>query len=159
MPVVKFLKICYYTSMLELTGSQKQKLDSLAQKFGIVFVVAFGSQLTGKTHQESDLDLAVLVKKEPDYKTFKEIFGQLSDIFPGLNVDLRFLNSTDPFFRLQVVKNGKLLYGNPQEFSAYKILTNRLFVDDGRKYFPYKELQLLRNSQLLKKIVSSLEEN
>lgn len=139
--------------MIELTFNQKQKLQNLARSFGLVFVVAFGSQISGRTHQESDLDLAVLAKKEPDYKAFKEIFSKLQDVFTGLNVDLRFLNSADPFFRLQVVKNGQLLYGNLSDFSAYRILTNRLYIDDGRKYFPYKELLIKRQGEVLKGIV------
>lgn len=139
--------------MINLTSNQKQKIVNLCRKFGLVFVVAFGSQISGKTHQESDLDLAVLAQKEPDYKAFKEIFSKLQDVFTGLDVDLRFLNSADPLFRLQVVKNGQLLYGNHSDFTSYKILTNRLYIDDGRKYFPYKELLIKRQSEVLKGIV------
>jgi len=138
--------------MIKVSLKQKQKIREIAEKCGVLFVVVFGSAVTGKRSVETDLDIAVLTKKKPDYRLFKKLFSAFSDVFKGENVDLRFLNGADPFFRFQVIKNGQFLYGNQEECNKFKTYAYRTFTDDGRKYFPYLE-------KLLDKRQKNLEAN
>jgi predicted nucleotidyltransferase len=131
---------------IKLDSFQKQMIENIAKKNGVVFAVIFGSASQGKERPESDFDIAVLLKKEPDYKTFSRLFSAFSDVFKGKNVDLRFLNEADPFFRFEVVKNGVLIYGSQQDYNEFKIYSNKIYIDDGKKYFPYLE-QLLQKKQ------------
>ncbi|MGB9707048.1 MAG: type VII toxin-antitoxin system MntA family adenylyltransferase antitoxin, partial [Microgenomates group bacterium] len=113
--------------------------------------VVYGSKAKGYTHKESDLDIAVLTEKKPSYHLFKKLFSALSGIFKKENVDVRFLNEADPFFRFQVVKEGKLLYGNKSFYNNFKVQAIKVYIDDGRKYFPYLEKLLEKNQAILEK--------
>ncbi|MBI4130162.1 hypothetical protein HY468_02505, partial [Candidatus Roizmanbacteria bacterium] len=46
----------------------------------------------------------------------------------------------------QVVKQGILLSGDKDYFDEFKMLANRRYIDDGVKYFPFRD-QLLREQQ------------
>ena len=135
--------------MLKINLDQKQKIKEIGKKNGLLFAVAFGSATTGKRSAETDLDIAVLTKKEPDYRLFKKLFSAFSDVFEGENVDLRFLNGADPLFRSQAVKNGQLLYGNRKGFDEFRAYAYRSLIDDGRKYFPYLEKLIEQNQKIL----------
>lgn len=139
---------------LVLSSVQKKQINKIAKKYGIIFAVVFGSAAQSRQKPESDFDIAVLLKKATDdYETFSRLFGDLSTIFRGQNVDLRFLNDADPFFRYEVVKDGQLIYGNKEDYNQFKIYINKIYIDDGRKFFPYLE-QLLANNQ--KKLEKSI---
>ncbi len=131
---------------MKITMKQMQALNRLAKKLRLKLVILYGSKVGGKINQESDLDLGVLAEDKPDYQLFKRLFGAISGIFKGEMVDLRFLNEADPLFLMQVMKNGRLVFGEEQDFNELKIQANRRYIDDGRKYFPYQN-QLLQQQQ------------
>ena len=115
----------------------KKEISRIAKKYKIVFVILFGSRARmEKPNSETDLDIAVLAKKETDYKLFGKLFSEFSDVFRGENVDVRFLNGSNLLFRHSVVRDGILLYGDENKYLEYKLLTIKRYVDDGRKYFP-----------------------
>lgn len=129
-----------------ITKNQQNTIDDIAEQLELELVVAFGSAAKGRARGDSDLDIAVLAKNRPDAALFRKLFDKLSTVFPSQNVDLRFLNEANPLFTMQVVKNGLLLSGGSDRFIEYKCLANRLYVDDGRKYFPFQK-QLLKVQQ------------
>ena len=137
---------------MKLDLDKKLKIKQIARENGILLAVAFGSKAKGKQRVDSDLDIAVLTSKKPTYQLFGELFGKFSQIFKKENVDLRFLNEADPFFRHQVSKNGVLLFGNQHQYNLFKMYAYRSFIDDGRKYFPYLE-------KSIKEKQNKLEEN
>ena len=109
-------------------------------------MILYGSKATSEAHSHSDLDLAILTQNTPNVDIFKKSYGEISQVFPGENVDVRFLNGADPLFGLGVVKNGILLYGNQNYLDELKSLINKRFIDDGKKYFPFRD-QLLQEQQ------------
>jgi predicted nucleotidyltransferase len=109
-------------------------------------VVLYGSKISGTSRSDSDFDVAVLSAKKPDYRLFNQLFADLSRIFKGENVDIRFLNQADPLYAMEVVKDGILLFGDQDEFDDLKVLVNKKYIDDGRKYFPFRD-QLLKEQQ------------
>lgn len=131
---------------MTITKDQRNTINDIAEQLELELVIAFGSAAKGYARGDSDLDIAVLTKKRPDAALFRRLFDELSTVFPSQNVDLRFLNEADPLFTMQVVKNGLLLSGSNDRFIEYKCLANRLYVDDGMKYFPFQE-QLLELQQ------------
>jgi predicted nucleotidyltransferase len=44
--------------MFEISEKQKEKISEVCRRFGISVLLLFGSQVSGKTHSESDIDLA-----------------------------------------------------------------------------------------------------
>ena len=136
---------------MKLNSNQQKKIKQIVLKNRILFAVAFGSKAKGKQRAGSDLDIAVLTGKKPTYKLFGELFGKFSQVFKKENIDLRFLNEADPFFRHQVTKNGVLLFGDQHQYNLFKIYAYRSFVDDGRKYFPYLEKSIREKQKKLEK--------
>lgn len=139
--------------MITLNSKQKRQLEQVARDFGLSFIVTFGSAVSGKMHKESDLDIAVMSKKEATLEQFGNLFSTLSEIFRGENIDIRFLNDADPIFSLQVIKGGMLLYGDVQEYNQFKVMILKRYSDDGRKYFPFLEKLLVKNQRMLEKSV------
>lgn len=135
-----------YNEYMQVTSEQRQQLENFRIRLKLRLVVAYGSRVTGSMRKDSDLDIAVMAENKPDYELFKHVYGELSDIFKGVEVDVRFLNDADPLYMMQVVKNGLLLAGNQGAFDDLKVYTNRRYIDDGRKFFPFRD-ELLKEQQ------------
>jgi predicted nucleotidyltransferase len=116
-----------------------------AQKLGIRLAVLFGSQAEGTARSNSDTDVAILTDRQTTYTNFTNIYEYFSNIY-GSTVDVRFLNDSDPLFRYQVFKNGRLLIGNNNDFIKEKILAHKMYVDD---VLPYQDLFMkkIKNNQ------------
>lgn len=76
------------------------------------FIYVFGSILTPRFNQESDVDFAVYFKKRPEARTLLRVLSEASEIFQPRRGDLIILNSTDPIIIMQILQNGKLLLNN-----------------------------------------------
>lgn len=106
----------------------KIKLKDAAQKYRLRFVILHGSFATGKIHDKSDLDIAVLGKQPIDFQKELNLYVDMAKIFGDSSkreLDFKTLNRVDPFFRYEVIQNGILLYGDPtdyEEFKAYAYL-------------------------------------
>jgi len=89
-----------------------EKLIKLCQKHRLALVVLFGSQTTGKTHRQSDYDIAVL----PDTEMIDRLrlIFDFGEIFAG-EIDLVVLTKdTDPTLLHEIFFTGKLIYENEQ---------------------------------------------
>lgn len=111
-----------------------------SQKLGINMAILFGSQANGTANPNSDIDIAVLTDKSTNYNNFTNIYEYFSNLY-GSNVDVRFINNSDPLFRYQVFKNGQLLIGDNDQFIKEKILAHKIYIDD---ILPYQNLFLTK---------------
>lgn len=128
----------------------KEKIGTIAKKYHLKFVILFGSKARLEPRNiESDFDIAVFAGKETDYKFLLNLFSEFSDLFPGENVDVRSLDTTNLLFRYQVVKHGVLLFGDKKKYLMYKLNIIKQYVDDGQKYFPFLEDRLNRQQKYL----------
>ena len=85
-------------------------LSNIFKKYkGIKAVYLFGSHATGKTHNESDIDLAIV----PDNSSVKEkkleILTELAR-HGFCDVDLVFLDVNDIIMKFEAVSNNKIIY-------------------------------------------------
>lgn len=127
----------------------KKHIATIGKQYDLLFVVLFGSRARKQTHTASDLDIAVMVKQTPDEALFGKLFVAFSTLFPHETVDIRFLNNADPLFRFQVTKDGILLYGDEQQYTAYRLFAHKSYIDDGRKYFPFRDQLIAKKQQHL----------
>ena len=113
-------------------------LRELAQRFGIRVVLQFGSTVTGTTHDDSDLDLAVQFDTPIlSLGTILELQEALQSQFPGRKVDLAILNRADPLFRKKIMESCRILFGTSQDFARLRLYSFKTYQD----YRPYLELE------------------
>lgn len=106
---------------------------SLARRDNLRLIVLFGSQASGRTHPESDVDVAVWLAKplRPAQRT--RLWADLSALFQA-DIDLTVLNRAEPLLLNQVATRGRLLYeckrGEWQNFKGYAFR----YYQDSQKY-------------------------
>lgn len=95
-------------------------------RLGVSSVYLYGSHAQGRAHQESDVDLAVLLDWKR-YSTAAQRFdarvrlgSELISVLGINDVDLVVLNDLPPLFGRRIVYEGKRVYlGNPEADRAY----------------------------------------
>lgn len=110
---------------------------AIAARHGVRLLLRFGSTVTGRTHAQSDVDIAVLFEGEPSFDREAELLVELASAFPGQEVDLGVLNHADPLFLAQVVEHAQLLAGAPRQLAELRLLAFRRYQD----HKPYLEME------------------
>lgn len=87
----------------------KSKIAPLAEKYNLKLVVLFGSQASGRTHKNSDIDIAVLGEGVVDMSSLTIDFYSL---FNRDDVEVVDIGSASPTMMYVIVRDGKLLYEN-----------------------------------------------
>lgn len=113
-------------------------LREIAQRFRIHLILQFGSTVTGRTHDRSDLDLAIQFETpNVPFQTVLEMQEALRTCFPGREVDLAILNRADPLFLKKIVESCRLLFGAPQDLARLRLYAFKAYQD----FQPYLELE------------------
>jgi predicted nucleotidyltransferase len=110
----------------------KIKLAAIAKKYNLKFVILHGSYSSGFPDKESDLDIAALASQPLEFKDELRAYGELENAFelpPSKEFDFKTLNKVDPLFRYEVIRGGKLLYGDPTAYEEYKAFAFRAYQD------------------------------
>jgi len=127
---------------------EAERLAEAAEILSLRLVVAFGSRAGGRLppRTESDLEVAVLRGRGPgDPAPFAACYRALSGVFPVASLDLAFLDTADPLFRHEIMRQGTLLHGDPDLFADYRSFAYRDFVDS-------EDLRLLEQRLFRKKM-------
>jgi len=123
---------------MKIMGLQKVKMGKTAKKFRLKLIMAFGSQVNGKTHPKSDLDIAVLFPSgDFTFKKYGELHSSLLDVFPGYEVDMVILNRADPLLLKKINENPLLLFGEKRDFDEFRIYAFNRYED----YRPYLAME------------------
>lgn len=91
---------------------QKAKITRFCKRYHIAYLAFFGSVITPHFTEKSDVDVLVRFEK----KHIPHLFGmirmesELSEII-GYPVDLKTPNDLSPYFREDVLKKAKIVYG------------------------------------------------
>lgn len=92
-------------------------------------IVLFGSFARGTQNAESDIDIAIKVKKEVDKKELYRLSNLLADELTK-EVDLINLDEIGDTFRYEILINGKTLYCKDElQFELYKLDMYREFLE------------------------------
>lgn len=126
----------------------KTKIDKIAEKYRLKLAILFGSQATGKAHKGSDTDVAVLGEKKLSFEDIINLNNELAEAFQTREIDVKSLHNSDPLFRYQVMRNGKLLYGKNYDYHSFKAYAFRDFVDS-RDIFDLKEIMVRKRVESL----------
>lgn len=94
-----------------LTKNQKEQLSSLS----IAAVYLFGSAAEGKSHPLSDLDLGVLLRRDPQRRVdfnllYIALYDLFTEVFPQKSLDIVFLERAGLEIAFDAVANGQILF-------------------------------------------------
>ena len=117
--------------MNALTSRQQKNLRNL----DVLAVYIFGSTAEGFSQSHSDFDIGVLVDKSINglnkNKLYNHLYEIFTELFPGKNLDIVFLNTAGLELRFDVVSNGKLIFESQTQdrlnFEAQTVLQHADF--------------------------------
>lgn len=100
----------------------------------IKLIILFGSHASGKAGESSDTDIAVLADHS---LTLKEKMKLTEDIANRLNVNEDKVDIVDiwhapPLLQHQIAKHGKLLEGDNFDFTRFKVLAWKRYLDTAK---------------------------
>jgi predicted nucleotidyltransferase len=106
-------------------------LDAACARLALRLVVLYGSHATGEppAGPDSDVDLALGFERGAEREGWWECHEALRAAFPGAPLDIAFLADADPLFRWEIMRQGKLLWGDPMDYLEYRAFAFRDFVD------------------------------
>jgi predicted nucleotidyltransferase len=108
----------------------KPKIKSLAEKYGLSLVLLFGSQATGHTHKNSDIDIGYVCRRYIDYAENYAICLELMRIFKHKDIEFTNIYNVSPAMKKQIADTGISLYGkNAVIFDYFKIHAFREYMD------------------------------
>jgi predicted nucleotidyltransferase len=131
--------------VIEIDATQQQELDKIRKRYRIRLVLAFGSQIKGFVHRNSDLDIGVLYDGE---QKPLDVAMDLQKVLPGYQVDLVNLNYADPLLLNEVNNRCQLLSGNTTDFQNFQIHAFHRYQD----FKPYLELEAELNARRLENL-------
>ena len=96
-------------------------------------LLQFGSTVTGRVHERSDIDLGVVLDRPSiGLRERAELEHDLQSLFPGRKIDLAMLNHADPLFLKQVTDNCRLLHGTELALRQLKLYAFKRYQDHRR---------------------------
>ena len=121
-----------------LNPTESQRLAKIFSQYPAIQVVyVFGSNISGKTHAESDLDFAVVPRSDQARAQKLDILADL--VRQGFeDVDLVFLDTDDIVLKYEAVKHNQIVY-QAEDFdrgSTYSLIV-RQYLD----FLPYLKVQ------------------
>ena len=119
--------------MIAIDRTQEKALSELANEYELKLIVLFGSQVSGRTHQESDYDIAFLSDRE---LSLSEQSGLGGGLMPILRIkDERLVNMVDiktagPLMLYSITGKGQVLFERkPSFFLSLKLYAWKVFAD------------------------------
>lgn len=124
----------------------KPGIAELAKKYGLSLVLLFGSQTIGKTHAQSDVDVAYLSDSPLDLTEESALSIALMQVFKTNFVDLVPLRNAPPLLQKEIADSAIVAH------ESRKSLFNEFVINAVKKYFETKKLFKIRSEFLNDKI-------
>lgn len=108
-------------------------IKELAKKYSVRLLVQFGSTVEGKTHQESDVDIAYLSAKKLGIMEEGRLILDLAQTLkiPIEKIDLGNIKGASSLFLKQIFDKGRPLYEIESSlFNEYQIYAYKRFFED-----------------------------
>lgn len=115
------------------TDKIKPQIKKLAEKYELSLVMLFGSQVTGKTHRESDFDIAYLSDKKLSFKDEGRIIIDLAPIIGARDerlVNLSNIKKAGALLLKEIFDKHQVLFCADQNiYDSYKIFSVKNFIE------------------------------
>ena len=107
----------------QILRSLKESLEKFSvQQENFLLVFLFGSFARGFGTDESDVDVAIMFKKVPDFYELCDLKDQLS-CCAGKEVDIVTLNTASPIIKMQVLRYGLLVKKDKRAYNDFFVST------------------------------------
>jgi len=128
-----------------LEGSQIVKSLKIFfnMKPDILLAFLFGSFASKRLSRSSDVDIGILFKTLPDMDAINDVAEELSSSLRR-EIDLVILNQASPVLKMQILKNGILLYASERK-RFYQF-----FTDTVNQYDDLKQIRKICEENILK---------
>ena len=111
----------------------KPQVKNLAEKHGLSLVMLFGSQVTGKTHKESDFDIAYLSDKKLSFEDEGRIIIDLAKIIGARDerlVNLCNIKEAGALLLKEIFDQHQLLFcADRNVYDSYNIFSVKNFIE------------------------------
>lgn len=111
----------------------KPQIKELADKYNLSLVLLFGSQITGKTHKESDFDIAYLSDKKLSFKDEGRIIIDLAPIIGSRDerlVNLCSIKEAGALLLKEIFDKHQVLFCADRDvYDSYKIFSIKNFIE------------------------------
>ncbi|MBU6431311.1 MAG: nucleotidyltransferase domain-containing protein [Patescibacteria group bacterium] len=129
------------------TDKIKPRIKELAEKYGLSLMMLFGSQVTGKTHKDSDFDIAYLSDKK---LSFEDEGRMIIDLVPIIGArDERLVNLSDirkagALLLKEIFDKHQVLFcADRNIYDSYKIFAVKNFIES-RQLFDLRDYLIKR---------------
>lgn len=107
----------------------QKNLEEFALKHeNFLLVFLFGSMARGFSTEESDVDIAIMFERVPDFFELNDLSDQLSRCV-AKEVDLITLNTASPIIKMQVLRYGILIKKEERDYNEFFVSTVREYSD------------------------------
>ncbi len=96
--------------MLNISDKQKEEIGKICETFGVTLLLLFGSQVSGKTHDESDIDLAFATKRKLSFKEHAKLNSEFQSILGKNRIDTVDLLTAGPLLKKLIFDEHNSLY-------------------------------------------------
>jgi len=111
----------------------KPQVKNLAEKYGLSLLMLFGSQVTGKTHKESDFDVAYLADKKLSFEDEGRIIIEIAKIIGVRDerlVNLCNIKESGALLLKEIFDRHQVLfYADRNVYDSYKIFSVKNFIE------------------------------
>ncbi|MCX7681172.1 MAG: nucleotidyltransferase domain-containing protein [Anaerolineae bacterium] len=132
--------------------SEREKMERMFARHGVVLAYLFGSQAEGKAGPLSDVDIAGLLGPQVPEERWTQVqidlINDLIGLFHRDDVDVTLLNRATPVLAQEVVRSGQVIYeAEPGARIDFQVAALRRYVDT-------EPLRRLQNRRLLERVES-----
>jgi len=111
----------------------KENLEEFSlQRTNFLLVFLFGSFARGFGTDESDVDVAIMFEKVPDFYELSDLQEELSG-HVGKEVDIVILNTASPVLKMRILRYGLMIKKDQRTYNDFYV--NTLNEYDDLKYF------------------------
>lgn len=109
--------------------SLRQQLEPIRQQYNLKLILLHGSQVTGQTHDQSDIDIAVLKQQRQQRLQLLNLYQDFKQIFKSDQVDVAVLNGINPVALKAMTDQAVVLAGDKQDFHQLQLKALHLYND------------------------------
>lgn len=103
--------------------------EDVIKKYEIKLLVVFGSYNTSFENENSDLDIGFLTEKMLSYDEEATLLDDLIQTYRRADIDLVNLRKATPGLKLEVAREGRVIFEIEGEFEKFQLYAARIYAD------------------------------